>query len=223
MNIETMLYQHAPAVRDALLESLPVEDAIPHEFSPGFTKKMKRLLRRQRHPVFYRIVQRSAAAILAVLLGGACWLTVDAEARAGFIQWIREIYQTRIVYHFLGPQDHLAETYYPAWIPDGYSEWKIADNSVAFSNDAGEILVFSYLSMQKGIGVTLTETDKTVIQEVMIHDISGQLFLSLDPEISNTLTWTDQDARLFFSISGFLSETDILHMAESVSLVDSPK
>ena len=54
----------------------------PYVPSKSFTCKMSRLCRRERHPVFYRTLQRVAAVFLALLLTGIGWLTIDAEARA---------------------------------------------------------------------------------------------------------------------------------------------
>ena len=70
----------------------------PYIPSKSFTCKMSRLCRRERHPVFYRTIQRVAAVFLALLFTGIGWLTVDAEARAATIAWFRSISQSSIVY-----------------------------------------------------------------------------------------------------------------------------
>ena len=46
----------------------------PYVPSKSFTCKMSRLCRRERHPVFYRTLQRVAAVFLALLLTGIGWL-----------------------------------------------------------------------------------------------------------------------------------------------------
>ena len=75
----------------------------PYSPSKSFTRKMSRLCRRERHPVFHRTMQRVAAVFLALLLTGIGWLTIDAEARAATIAWFRSISQSSIVYRFLNP------------------------------------------------------------------------------------------------------------------------
>ena len=45
----------------------------PYVPSKSFTCKMSRLCRRERHPVFYRTLQRVAAVFLALLLTGIGW------------------------------------------------------------------------------------------------------------------------------------------------------
>ena len=49
----------------------------PYIPSKSFARKMSRLCRRERHPVFHRTMQRVAAVFLALLLTGIGWLSVD--------------------------------------------------------------------------------------------------------------------------------------------------
>ena len=95
----------------------------PYVPSKSFTRKMSHLRRRERHPVFHRTMQRAAAVLLALLLTGIGWLTVDAEARAATIAWFRSISQNSIVYRFLNPAPQTAlPDYVPAWLPAGFEE-----------------------------------------------------------------------------------------------------
>ena len=88
----------------------------PYSPSKSFTRKMSRLCRRERHPVFHRTMQRVAAVFLALLLTGIGWLTVDAEARAATIAWFRSISQSSIVYRFLNPMpQQTLPDYAPTW------------------------------------------------------------------------------------------------------------
>lgn len=56
-----------------------------HEFSLQFEKKIKKLKRKADHPVFYHATKRIASIVLAILITGGVWITVDAEARAAFV------------------------------------------------------------------------------------------------------------------------------------------
>ena len=75
----------------------------PYSPSKSFTRKMSRLCRRERHPVFHRTMQRVAAVFLALLFTGIGWLTVDAEARAATIAWFRSISQSSICLLYTSP------------------------------------------------------------------------------------------------------------------------
>ena len=62
-------------------------------------------------------------------------------------------------------------------------------------------------------------TEDTEIISVTVNDLEGQLFLEKDWENTrSTLTWIDAERNLQFTLMAALNETDILHIAESVSL-----
>lgn len=58
----------------------------------------------------------------------------------------------------------------------------------------------------------------------MVNGLDAQFFGVADWEKEwNTITWIDPDSGLQFSIDANLDKIDILHIAESVSLVESTK
>lgn len=226
MNLtDDMLRQSAAAARDAMLASLPEPEDCPAACSPRLRRRLGRLLRRQRHPVFYSAARRAAACFLAVLVLGGGWLAVDQEARSTFFQWSRQVYETQIVYRFAGEPAERG-VYRIGWVPEGYTEWRVSEGAVVtvyYVNADGEIADFSYGPMQEGAAIAITDTDQSVIKQVEINGFSGTLYLSTNPASSNVLIWLDEEQGMFFSISGRLDESDILHIAESICLEDSTK
>lgn len=214
------LRRAAIAARDAMLSSLPEPEDCEHDFSPAFEKKMRPLLRRSQHPVLYRAARQAAACFLALLVLSGVWLGVDTEARAAFFRWVREVLPTQIVYQFAG-QPTACGVYRPAWVPEGYEEVDSWEGIVIYVNAQGKNLSLQYGPMQEGSALYVTDTDKTVLTSVDVNGIPGEFYLSTDPHISNSLLWLDEDAGMFFTISGFPEEDDILHMAESVYLLTS--
>lgn len=227
MNLtDDMLRQSAAAARDAMLASLPEPEDCPAACSPRLRRRLGRLLRRQRHPVFYSAARRAAACFLAVLVLGGGWLAVDQEARSTFFQWSRQVYETQIVYRFAGEPAERG-VYRVGWVPEGYTEWRVFDDPVLgmiiYTNAAGKLLGFDYGPMQEGAALYVVETDKAAMYPVEINGIPGEFYLYDDPEVSNTLVWLDEELGMYFSISGFLDQFDMLHMAESVYLENSTK
>ena len=110
------------------LEELPSEEILSEDealtFSPAFERKMKKLIRRADHPVWYRIAQAAACLLLAALLSGCTVLAVSPEARAAFAGWVREVYETWFVYRYTGEEQPTSENtvYAPTWVPEGYEE-----------------------------------------------------------------------------------------------------
>ena len=76
-----------------------------HAFSPAFERRMKKLLRRDRHPVLYRALRAAACLLLALLLSGCTVLAVSPEAREVFVGWVREIHDTYFLYKFFGAEE----------------------------------------------------------------------------------------------------------------------
>ena len=67
-------------------------------------------------------------------------------------------------------------------------------------------------------------TEDSKVLSVTVNGLEGQLFLEKDWENTRiTLTWIDAERNLQFTLMAALGETDILHIAESVSLVEMPK
>lgn len=219
---EEDLRQAAAAFREARLASLPAPEDCAEDLSPRFYRNMRPLLRRMRHPVLYQAMRQAAACFLAVLVLGGGWLTVDTNARASFFQWVREVYETQIAYRFTGlPTEGETGVYRPAWVPEGYQEAVSSDDIVIYYNEENRILSFQYNVMQEGTAIYVVDADKATLTHVEINGIPGELYLSTDPALANGLIWLDESTGMAFSISGFLEESDILHMAESVYLVDS--
>lgn len=67
-------------------------------------------------------------------------------------------------------------------------------------------------------------TEDSEVLSVTVNGLEGQLFLEKDWENTrSTLTWIDAERNLQFTLMAALSENDILHIAESVSLAELPK
>ena len=75
---------------------------------------------------------------------------------------------------------------------------------------------------QGGVADFVTEDSETI--SVTVNGLKGQLFLAKDwKNTRSTLTWIDADNNIQFTLMAALNETDILHIAESVSLSKTEK
>lgn len=88
--------------------------------------------------------------------------------------------------------------------------------------DASRIYL-RYIYMQQGSASNF-ETDAAEIIPVTVNGFNGQMLLAQDmSESDNTITWIDTEHNLQFAIDARLSESSMLHMAESVALVEATK
>lgn len=84
-------------------------------------------------------------------------------------------------------------------------------------------MFFDYVYMQQGSAWDYS-TENVEVIPVSVHGMKGQMFLTDDWEHEwNTITWIDAQNNIQFSIDGNFDADDILHIAESVSLVNSTK
>ena len=94
--------------------------------------------------------------------------------------------------------------------------------SVVYESPSGSMICLDYTYMQQGAANIIAPGDDEIL-DVTVNGIQGQFFLPHDPADAKTITWIDADSNLQFVVKAFCSETDILHIAESVSLVKTEK
>lgn len=191
-----------------------------HEFSPEFLRKIERLKRRAKHPVFYKTTRRVASIALAILITGGAWITVDAEARAAFVGWVKEVYEEFFVYRFNDETDIQNEPYeYDfTWLPSGYEKVYETDTgsqiTKLYKNEAGQMLQFNCV-------YDLNETDiyviapEATVDDAVVNGHAADFIISGDEGAANVLMWTDSN-NCAFHISAYLEKEDLVKLAESI-------
>ena len=229
---DEMLYRHAAEARDIWLDTLPDDNEIPeHQFSDKFNKEMDRLItlsHKRKQPS--RRLQRIAAMFAVIIIGASSFIGVNAEARATFFGWIKELTDDYLIYRYeeepvsdAGPASNVESlAYLPTWIPEGYSKSFVNDKTnrtvVAYSNDAGELIRLSYI-YNSGETDWFISTENTVKESATVNGNKADLFISTDPDTSGGVIWVDQSNTVFM-LTGFLDVDDLLKMAESIQPVD---
>lgn len=205
------------AYADALLNDYKDDT---HKFSRRFEKKIQKLYRRANHPYVYRVIRRVASIALAALVATGTFLAVNTEARAAFVGWVKEFYETLFVYHFVDDEEETSGTksYCLAWLPDGYSELMSMDTgetiSVVYANQQGRYLKFHYIS-EPDETIWYFDVSKTTKEESTVHGYRADLFVANDVGSASAIMWTDSHDTAY-CISGYLSVEELLKAAESV-------
>ena len=220
---EEQLRLAAQRAGKALAESLPEPEDCHHEFSPEFERKMRKLIRKSRHPGFYKGLKRAACFLLVLLLSGGAFLTVNAEAREIVFGWVSERVEDAQRYFFAG---HSAEgavniRYTLPAVPEGYEEWESYDEgngwSVLYCKE-DLFLEFGYRqeppeSMNVDLYFTTDGMSKTLLS---VHDMPAEYYQDDTGEISNLIVWVDSETNTLFYISGYLDKDQLVELAESV-------
>lgn len=207
-----------------------LKEAPEHSFSPSFERKMKRLLRRGRHPVWYKALHAAACLLLALLLSGCAVLAVSPEAREVFAGWVREIHDNYFLYKFFGNEEREAVSkeevlYQPTYVPAGYRiEHRFVFSagivSVTYIDDqTGNIAVFTYFSDMSSPVLQIAGENEIIYQKVQVNGLPADLYLDSEEGEANAIVWVDERNGAAFRIGGVISGEELVCMAESVEAV----
>ena len=201
-----------------------------HHYQRQMAKMLKDPLkweRRRARPLWKNVAQKAAVILLVFSLSLGSLMAVSPTVRAAVVRWVTEWYETHIVYRYSG-EDISGEMpqYEISGLPQDYTEIirdvYEASVSVVYESPSGDMICFDYTYMQQGAANIIAPGDDEIL-DVTVNGIQGQFFLPHDPADAKTITWIDADSNLQFVVKAFCSETDILHIAESVSLVKTEK
>ena len=232
---DEMLYRHAAEARDIWLDTLPDDNEIPeHQFSDEFNKEMDRLItlsHKRKQPS--RRLQRIAAMFAVIIIGASSFIGVNAEARAAFVGWVKEVTSEFLIHRYEGdpvatddlekiPVAPITDVHYGLTsIPEGYVE-VLADydyngGSQLFENVAGQALTFDYTLNSRQSNTIIDAADATQYQ-TLVNGYEADVVISNNVNILSSVTWVD-DENTVFRISSFLGADEMIKLAESIEHV----
>ena len=222
---EERLRQAAGAAVLALADSLPEPEECQHEFSPGFEQKMRKVLRRGNHPTVYRGLHRAACFLLALLLSGSVWLTVDTEAREVVFGWISERVEGAYHYFFRGErtsQDYLTG-YTLSKIPEGYHKEDVFETDSYTETTYVETTTGRYLSLGWLHPSTETETPELFFltgdmerEQAQVNGRAAEFYRDDTGNNANVIVWRDEERATLLYLSGYFGKESLIDLAENV-------
>lgn len=218
MITDKMIAEAAAELNEAMLRSLPEPGECVHQFSSAFERKMKRILRRANHPMFYRIMKNVACFVLVILLGLASLVAISPTVRAAVIGWVKEQYETFTSYFFQGDDvETNVEDYELSEIPEGYSLLDRIDipgsTTIIYVNEINQLLQINYSNDPNLDSLTVVH-DTHIHTSVSIKRIPADLYTSTDPTRAHVLIWEKDN--YIFSIVGFVNPDKLVSIAEDI-------
>lgn len=214
---------------DALEQEYPEPGSAP-EASARHWRQMRAMVadpqgwyRRRTRPVWRRVLRTAAMVALTLAVGASALLAASPTIRAAALRWVMERYEDHVVYHFRdeGPEGELGALAL-AYLPDGYVEQERVKwpqyLDITFVNEAGQLLT---VSAQRD-GALLVDTEGMEVSDVTVNGYSGKLYLSVDQTQGNTIVWMDTAQDVQFLVDGYLTEQELLHIAEGIELGKTP-
>ena len=187
--------------------------------------------RKRARPIWKSALQKVAMILLVFTLSLGSLMAVSPTVRAAVVRWVTEWYETHVVYRFSGEQitDEMPQ-YEVTDLPEGYAEIERVEwpsyVSIIYQNvndENASWIYLQYIYMQQGASGNFGIENADIIP-VTVNGLEGQLYLTKDSEQSDsTITWIDPNENILFAVSAALGTDDILHIAESVSLVKTEK
>ena len=221
MLTDKLLAAAAAEVNEAMLRGLPEPGDCAPEFSTRFEWKMRRVLRRGNHPAAYRVMQRAASIVLVLLIGFASILAVSPTVRANVWGWIRERYESWVIYRYEDsvPSDVEVIEYKLTDLPEGYTEIRRSNmpdiETIVYEDADGSFLFFSYSKNPEAI-MYLVKAEGYAIEEIEVRDMKGEVYSAEDASNSNCIIWSDDTENTMFYISGYFNREELIDLAESV-------
>jgi len=185
--------------------------------------------RERAKPVWKRVLQTAAVILLMLSLGLGSVMLASPTARATIVRWVTEWYETHIVFRYAG-EDAQGETsqYELGELPEGFVENPERQfigagmTSHFYENEKGDVILFEYIYMQQG-SLSGVNTENAYVISVIVNDCEGLLVIPKEEDSNSMLMWLDPEHDLQFTLDAPLGQEDILHMAESVHLVETMK
>lgn len=222
---DDMLYHHAEAAREKWLsETLPPQ--IPeHKFSGKFDRKMRKLIREQRHSAQFnrhiKLLQRIVAIFLLVCtvsFGGV--MTVDAY-REKIIETVVRVFNELTDYRFSKSADmpeSIAYAFPPtlSYIPDGMS--KAEENAgeqlytVTYEGEDGNFFDLSCtIFTDEKQTEKILDTEDVQSTEFELHGETATLF---SKNGATTIFWTHDD--VLYHLYGTIPADELRKVAENI-------
>lgn len=177
---------------------------------------------KKKNVIFKVWFSRVAGILLAILLAGSAVLAFSPEARAAFLGWIRQQYETFYVYTFAGSIDNTEPVRYELGsIPEGFTfstMFEIAGGeSYIYSGPNGEIGEFGYSVAPEGMALYI-EVAECEHRAVTINGLPGDLYVPKDRSSRTELLWVDDSTGTMFTL-GFQVDPEVLiSIAETIQV-----
>lgn len=182
-----------------------------------------RRVSREKHGVFRGLKMAAVAAVLAVMLvGGTIAISPETPAIAG--NMLARLYDEYLSIHFVSDnQDAELPLIEIGYMPSGYvmiENKNMVGNQhkrLKYENDDGNRLSISVWVAYKGLNYNTESEHRELTYVTLASGVEGHLLLADEPQYSSSLLWVSADGRLFFTVTGKLSQDELLCIANSIT------
>jgi len=210
---EIALRKALEQVQEEKLASLPDDSALEKiTFSAEFEQQMDRMVSRQKQYWWFRPAGRNIACIFVALFTlSAALFGIRAAADPSFLTETYEKFSA-LIFSGLEEAPSSPQRQSPAYLPAGYALSSREDYAGAwyscYSDYAGNTLTLEQNAM---INIHCIDTESSLVRTATINGSSAQY---VEKNGTRTLIWSD--GRSIFLLSGSISESELLAVAQSL-------
>ena len=217
---DDFLYKYVKSAENIMIDSLPKEEALSHNFSKRFQKKMKKLIRQERKSPFIKTFvnySRKVAIIFLIFISIAFATTMSVEAyRVRFFEVVIEVWEEFTSIIFKDKQnidDGKLIPVNPTYIPDNFKIIEHEINSyeqfIYWQNDNGIEIMFEQAKITANS--IITDTEGIDIEELLIGE---QKIIYFTNKNVNQIYWNDSN--YIYTIISEYDKNELLKMVESI-------
>ncbi|WP_132996254.1 DUF4367 domain-containing protein [Sporanaerobacter acetigenes] len=217
---DDFLYKYVKSAENIMIDSLPKEEALSHNFSKRFQKKMKKLIRQERRSPFIKTFvnySRKVAIIFLIFISIAFATTMSVEAyRVRFFEVVIEVWEefTSIIFNDKqNIDDGKLIPVNPTYIPDNFKIIEHEINSyeqfIYWQNDNGIEIMFEQAKITANS--IITDTEGIDIEELLIGE---QKIIYFTNKNINQIYWNDSN--YIYAIISEYDKNELLKMVESI-------
>lgn len=222
----------AMLMREAMLSSLDAETTVEHDFSTNFLESILSESKKCRDDVssLKSLTHCCIVAMISIAIGVSLFFTINTAARAATVEWVKKVFNGQTIFSFSQGCAEVPLDFQLLWLPDGMVMVEEAQTEVShlqlYQNEQckedGFVVQCGYMDMQSDLTLMLGDVNYD-IRTTKVNGMPGELYISSDANISNALIWFDESNRIVFTIDSTLNADVILHIAENIKLVKTPK
>lgn len=197
---DDMLYQHTPIAERIWLDSLPDDNLLVHHFSERFERKMRKLIKQQRHTPAYNqtvlIAKRVAVIVLiSTMVVFSSLMTAEAY-REKAIEIITQVFHEFTDYHFVSSSaNEILPSVAFGYVPEGMrqTECEIDDTLGYFIYEADD---GTYFELRQHLVTPDSNYGKRVDTEdaeIERFDINGDEAVSMTKYGETTMIWSNHN------------------------------
>ena len=194
----------------------------PHQFSPRFERRMRKLISRAKHPVRHQVLRYAAAVLLVAFTLFGSVLAVSPEARASVNGWVRKTIGGKLHYYFTGEYTP-PPAEYELPVPEGWRTLEI------FDTDAGKtylylledesLVEFRYVCAAEAKHYSMS-FEGMGYHKVTVNGWPADLYLAIYEHYTSMIVWTDPVEGTVFHIVARADREELIALAESVRKIE---